>query len=73
MCLLTAKNRLLFATRANGIYELTGDGTVTFLYPVDQAEIEFKSIAEDENGSIGLQPMVTVSFVLKMIPFISLR
>jgi ligand-binding sensor domain-containing protein/serine phosphatase RsbU (regulator of sigma subunit) len=50
--LIDNKGRLLFATRSKGIYELTGEGTVNLLYPVDQADVEFKSLAEDANGNI---------------------
>jgi ligand-binding sensor domain-containing protein/serine phosphatase RsbU (regulator of sigma subunit) len=49
---LDHRNRLLFATRANGIYQLTADGVSTNLYPAGNGEIEFKSIAEDEAGGI---------------------
>ena len=47
---LDSKNRLLFATRANGIYHLTANGEITNLYPAGKGEIKFKSIAEDEDG-----------------------
>ncbi len=50
--LLDSKGRLLFATRSKGIYELTREGTANLLYPVDRADVEFKSLAEDINGNI---------------------
>jgi ligand-binding sensor domain-containing protein/serine phosphatase RsbU (regulator of sigma subunit) len=49
---IDSKNRLLLATRANGIYHLTADGGINNLYPTGNGEIEFKSIAEDEEGGL---------------------
>jgi ligand-binding sensor domain-containing protein/serine phosphatase RsbU (regulator of sigma subunit) len=49
---LDSQNRLLFATQTNGIYYLAPNGVITNLYPVNSGEIEFKSIAEDEEGGI---------------------
>ncbi|HLO58046.1 MAG TPA: SpoIIE family protein phosphatase [Bacteroidales bacterium] len=49
--MLDNNNRLLFATKTNGIYEIKEDGTVNNLYPTG-SEIEFKSLTEDENGNI---------------------
>jgi ligand-binding sensor domain-containing protein/serine phosphatase RsbU (regulator of sigma subunit) len=49
---IDSKNRLLLATRANGIYHLSANGEINNLYPVGNGEIEFKSIAEDEDGGI---------------------
>jgi serine phosphatase RsbU (regulator of sigma subunit) len=46
-----SKQRLLFATKTKGIYQLDDKGAVD-LYPAGDAEIEFKSIAEDEQGAI---------------------
>jgi serine phosphatase RsbU (regulator of sigma subunit)/streptogramin lyase len=49
---IDSKGRLLFATRGNGIYQLREDGMVNNLYPVEIGDIEFRSIAEDEEGGI---------------------
>jgi ligand-binding sensor domain-containing protein/serine phosphatase RsbU (regulator of sigma subunit) len=47
------QNRLLFATRTNGIYYLNEkEDKVINLYPAGDSEIEFKSIAEDAKGGI---------------------
>jgi ligand-binding sensor domain-containing protein/serine phosphatase RsbU (regulator of sigma subunit) len=48
--ILDSKGRLLFATQANGIYELA-DGKISNLYPAGY-EVKFKSIAEDDQGGI---------------------
>lgn len=47
-----SKNRLLIATRANGIYHLSPDGKIENLYPTGNSEVEFRSIAEDPDGGI---------------------
>jgi ligand-binding sensor domain-containing protein/serine phosphatase RsbU (regulator of sigma subunit) len=49
---IDSQNRLLFATRTNGIYYLDENGDVINLYPAGDSEIEFKSITEDEKGGI---------------------
>jgi len=49
---IDSKNRLLVATRANGIYHLAADGGINNLYPAGNGEIEFKSITEDDKGGI---------------------
>jgi len=45
-------NRLLFATKSNGIYEIDNKGEVNALYTVEGVELEFNSIAQDSYGSI---------------------
>jgi ligand-binding sensor domain-containing protein/serine phosphatase RsbU (regulator of sigma subunit) len=49
---IDSRNRLLFATRTNGIYQLTPDDSVKNVYPAGNSEIEFKSITEDDKGGI---------------------
>jgi ligand-binding sensor domain-containing protein/serine phosphatase RsbU (regulator of sigma subunit) len=49
---MDSHNRLLFATRTNGVYQLNEKDEPVNLFPVGQSEIEFKSIAEDEEGGI---------------------
>ncbi len=49
---IDSHNRLLFATRTNGVYQLNEKNESVNLFPVGQSEIEFKSIAEDEQGGI---------------------
>jgi ligand-binding sensor domain-containing protein/serine phosphatase RsbU (regulator of sigma subunit) len=49
---IDSHKRLLFATRTNGLYQLNEKGEPVNLFPVGQSEIEFKSIAEDEQGGI---------------------
>jgi ligand-binding sensor domain-containing protein/serine phosphatase RsbU (regulator of sigma subunit) len=49
---MDSKGRLLLATRTKGIYTLTTTGTITNIYPTGNDEIEFKSIAEDDEGGI---------------------
>lgn len=46
------KGRLLLATRTKGIYTMTTAGKITNIYPTGNDEIEFKSIAEDNEGGI---------------------
>jgi serine phosphatase RsbU (regulator of sigma subunit) len=50
--ILDSQNRLLIATRANGIYRLTPDGQISNLFQTGNNEVEFKSIAEDQHGGI---------------------
>jgi ligand-binding sensor domain-containing protein/serine phosphatase RsbU (regulator of sigma subunit) len=49
---IDSKGRLLLATRTKGIYTLTTAGQINNLYPTGNDEIEFKSIAEDDEGGI---------------------
>jgi ligand-binding sensor domain-containing protein/serine phosphatase RsbU (regulator of sigma subunit) len=49
---MDSHKRLLFATRTSGIYQLNEKDEPVNLFPVGASEIEFKSIAEDEEGSI---------------------
>jgi ligand-binding sensor domain-containing protein/serine phosphatase RsbU (regulator of sigma subunit) len=49
--IIDKQNRLLIATRANGIYQLASDGKISKLYATGN-EVEFKSLAEDENGGL---------------------
>ncbi len=49
---MDSHKRLLFATRTNGVYQLNEKDEPVNLFPVGESEIEFKSIAEDEEGSI---------------------
>ncbi len=49
---MDSQKRLLFATRTNGVYQLNEKDEPVNLFPVGASEIEFKSIAEDEQGSI---------------------
>ncbi len=48
------QGRLLFATQAKGIYQyrFDQDGRSINLYPVANIELDFRSIAEDENGGL---------------------
>lgn len=50
--LVTADNRLLFATRTNGIYEINENGEVLLAYPAGRIEQEFNVIAQDASGNI---------------------
>ncbi len=45
-------NRLLFATRTNGIYQITDKGEVTLAYPTNRIEQEFNSIVQDSDGNL---------------------
>lgn len=45
-------NKLLFATRSNGIYEINDRGEVEEYFSVEQYELEFNSITQDVNGHI---------------------
>lgn len=45
-------NRLLFATRSNGIYEITEKGEVEEFFTVGQYELEFNSITQDSKGQL---------------------
>ncbi|MBN1144244.1 MAG: SpoIIE family protein phosphatase [Bacteroidales bacterium] len=47
-----SKGRLLIATRANGIFQLTEDDSIKNLFPAGNTEIEFKSVIEDDQGGI---------------------
>lgn len=47
-----SKGRLLIATRANGIFQLTEEDSIKNLFPAGNAEIKFKSVIEDEEGGI---------------------
>ena len=50
--LVTGNGRLLFATRTNGIYEITSGGDVLLAYPAGKIEQEFNVIAQDASGNI---------------------
>ncbi len=50
--IVDGKQRLLFATRTNGIYQLTREGDAVNLYPTGKGEIRFRSIAEDGEGNL---------------------
>ncbi|MBN1118709.1 MAG: SpoIIE family protein phosphatase [Bacteroidales bacterium] len=45
-------NRLLFATRSNGIYEITERGEIEEYFSVEQFELDFNSITQDVNDNI---------------------
>jgi ligand-binding sensor domain-containing protein/serine phosphatase RsbU (regulator of sigma subunit) len=47
-----SKQRLLFATKTKGVYQLTEKGEAVDVYPAGASEIEFTSITEDEDGAI---------------------
>jgi ligand-binding sensor domain-containing protein/serine phosphatase RsbU (regulator of sigma subunit) len=49
---LDAENRLLFATRTNGIYEITVKGEVQEYFTVGKHEIDFNSIVQDKKGNL---------------------
>ncbi|MBN1158927.1 MAG: SpoIIE family protein phosphatase [Bacteroidales bacterium] len=49
---MSRQQRLLFATRAKGIFYLSGDGEPVNLYPAANAEIDFVSMAEDQYGNL---------------------
>ena len=49
---LDSENRLLFATRTSGIYEINVRGEVEELFGVGKYEIEFNSITQDKAGNI---------------------
>lgn len=51
---LDHQGRLLFATQTNGIYQYRFDKDVRSInvYPVANIELDFRSIAEDENGGL---------------------
>jgi ligand-binding sensor domain-containing protein/serine phosphatase RsbU (regulator of sigma subunit) len=52
-CVYTdSKNRLLFATKASGIYMVDEKGEAMNLFPAGESEIEFKSLTEDDKGNI---------------------
>jgi len=50
--ILDSKNRLLIATKTNGIYSIDGNGDVVNLYPAGNVEIEFRSVTEDDQGNL---------------------
>jgi ligand-binding sensor domain-containing protein/serine phosphatase RsbU (regulator of sigma subunit) len=45
-------NRLLFATRTNGIYEINANGEVVLAFPAGKIEQEFNLIARDDDGNL---------------------
>ncbi len=45
-------NRLLFATRTNGIYQITENGDVNIAYRTNRIEQEFNSISQDARGNV---------------------
>ncbi|HEX2396339.1 MAG TPA: two-component regulator propeller domain-containing protein [Bacteroidales bacterium] len=49
--IVDSKDRLLIATKASGIYTISEEGEVSNAYATG-TEIDFKSVAEDENGGI---------------------
>jgi ligand-binding sensor domain-containing protein/serine phosphatase RsbU (regulator of sigma subunit) len=49
--MVDSRDRLLIATKASGIYTITDEGEVRNAYATG-SEIDFKSVAEDENGGI---------------------
>jgi ligand-binding sensor domain-containing protein/serine phosphatase RsbU (regulator of sigma subunit) len=49
---LDNENRLLFATRTNGVYEINVKGEVEEYFTVGKYELDFNSIAQDVNGHI---------------------
>jgi ligand-binding sensor domain-containing protein/serine phosphatase RsbU (regulator of sigma subunit) len=49
---IDSHKRLLFATRTSGLYELNEKNEPVNLFPAGESEIEFKSIAEDDQGAI---------------------
>ncbi len=49
---LNSDNKLLFATRSNGIYEINDKGEVEEYFTVGQYELEFNSITQDVNHQI---------------------
>ena len=49
---LDSENRLLFASRSNGIYEIDIFGEVNEICAVKNMELEFNSITQDNNGDI---------------------
>lgn len=49
---LDAENRLLFATRTNGIYEINIRGEVQELFTVGKYELDCNSITQDNSGNI---------------------
>lgn len=46
------ENRLLFATKSNGIYEIDDRGEVEEYFTVGQYELKFNSITEDVNNNV---------------------
>ncbi len=49
---LDKDNRLLFATRINGIFEITDKGEIQEVFTVGEYEIKFNSITQDVNNNI---------------------
>ncbi len=49
---LDSDNKLLFATRSNGIYEINHRGEVEEYFTVGQYELEFNSITQDVNRDL---------------------
>ncbi|MBN1597920.1 MAG: SpoIIE family protein phosphatase [Bacteroidales bacterium] len=49
---LDSENRLFFATRTNGIYEINVRGEVEEYFTVGKYELDFNSIAQDKKGNI---------------------
>ena len=45
-------NRLLFATRTNGIYEINANGEVILAFPAGKIEQEFNLITRDDEGNL---------------------
>jgi ligand-binding sensor domain-containing protein/serine phosphatase RsbU (regulator of sigma subunit) len=49
---IDSQHRVLFSTKANGLFELNEKDEPVNLFPVREVETEFKSIAEDREGAI---------------------
>jgi ligand-binding sensor domain-containing protein/serine phosphatase RsbU (regulator of sigma subunit) len=50
--IVDSKGRVLFATRAKGVYQLTDAGEARLLYKASNSEIKFRALAEDTGGDL---------------------
>lgn len=69
---LDSDNRLLFATRTNGIYEINEKGDVGEVFTVGKYELDFNSITQDKHGNIWVSTYGEGVFLLKTDTIINL-
>jgi ligand-binding sensor domain-containing protein/serine phosphatase RsbU (regulator of sigma subunit) len=62
---LDSENRLLFATRTNGIYEINERGEVEEFFTVGKYELDFNSITQDKKGNIWVSTYGQGVFLLR--------
>jgi len=62
---LDSENRLLFATRTNGIYEINERGEIQEFFTVGKYELDFNSITQDKKGNIWVSTFGQGVFLLQ--------